>query len=94
MVERNLGERQRLVAAFGEKVLPERRGLEPVEARLGIEVGEDDRPFQCRHGLLELSHDVDAIVVATAVAVAVDGQEHARLDLCEPVDHASYAEIR
>ena len=42
---------------------------------------------------LERADDVEPVVVAAAVAVAVHGEEHSRLDLREPVDDARHAEV-
>ena len=50
--------------------------------------------LRARQAADELAHGAHAVVVAAAVAVAVDGQEHLRLDLREAVDHAARAELR
>ena len=71
------------------EVVPADRLLEAIELRLVVEVAEDDRPLERRHRLLERADDVEPVVVAAAVAVAVDGEQHSRLDLREPVDDAA-----
>ena len=45
------------------------------------------------HRVLERPHDVEPVVVAAAVAIAVHGEEEPRLDLREAVDDAADAEV-
>ena len=66
----------------------------PSERGLRVEVAEDDRPLEASASPPAAPHDVEPVVVAPAVAVAVDGEQDARLDLREPVDDAPRAEVR
>ena len=94
VVERHLRERQLLVSGPCEELVPAERVPEPADLRLGREVAEHDGVLERRHRLLEGAHDAEPVVIAAAVPVAVDGEEHTGLDLGEPVDDAPGAEIR
>ncbi len=73
----------------------ERRVVRPEEAVLpaaGVEVAEPhERPADLR---MDLLHHLRAVEVTPAVAVAVDREQHRRLDLREAVDHRARAEVR
>jgi hypothetical protein len=65
---------------------------EPLLPAAAVEVAEaHERPADLGMDLLD---DRRAVVVAPAVAVAVDRQQHLRLDLREAVDHRARAEVR
>ena len=93
VVERDLRERERFIVRLGQESVPGGCGRQADERRLGMQVAEHDRLLQCRHRRLQRAHDLEAVVVAAAVAVAVDGQEDARLDLREAVDDAPNPEV-
>ena len=59
-----------------------------------MEVGEDDRRRQARQRGADGGHLIGPVDRAVAVPVAVDREQHLRLDLAEPVDHAAGAELR
>ena len=61
--------------------------------RLGVEVGEEDGVLDARHRLLQLRDHRGAVEVLAAVAVAVDRDQHLRLDLGEAVDQRAGAEV-
>ncbi len=82
VVERQLLERQ-LGALAQEPVLPAR----------AVEVAERDHVLERRDLVRDLAHHPAAIEVLSAVPVAVDRQQHRRLDLREPVDHAARPEL-
>ena len=63
-------------------------------ADVGLEVGHDHHPLHGRQpldDLRDLVEDADRLAV---VPVAVDGEEHARRDLSEAVEHTLDAEVR
>ena len=70
----------------------------PSDVRLGastaVEVRHVDDVAQRRQGGDDVGDVVGAVDVLGAVAVAVDGDQHARLDLGEAVDHRAHAELR
>ena len=64
----------------------------PVLPAAAVEVAQPhERPADAR---VDLVDDLRAIEVAPAVAIAVDGEQHRRLDLREAVDHRARAEVR
>ena len=71
-----------------------RVALSSRRGRARVEVADHDRALQGRQRLLEQADDVEPSVLTAPVAVAVDREQHARLDLREPVDHAAHAEVR
>ena len=83
MVERHALELERLVGG--------RERLVPVA--LVPEVGQRHRALQRRHLGLHALDQLAAVMVLAAVAVAVDRQQHLRLDLGEAVDDAARAEV-
>ena len=68
------------------------RLLEAVLPARAVEVAEAHQP--AADLLVDAAHGVRAVEVAAVVAVAVDGQQHLRLDLREAVDHRAGAEVR
>ena len=70
-----------------------RERLVPV-APAGVEVAERHRVLERGHLALHALDQLAAVVVLAAVAVAVDGQQHLRLDLGEAVDDRARAEVR
>ena len=84
---------ERVVEGHGLEV--ERAVGGPEEAVLpaaAVEVAEPhERPADLR---VDRVDDGAAVEVPAAVAVAVDGQQHLRLDLREAVDHRARAEVR
>ena len=94
VVEGDVCEGKRLVVPLGRERLPGRRRPERPERGIRVEVGQDDRPLEAGHRVLQRPDDVEPVVVAPAVAVAVDGEQEARLDLREAVDDAARAEVR
>ena len=96
MLERHRREGERVV----DRPLPTKsssswRFPDPAERRApGGGTVEHDRALERGHRPLESLYDVEPVVVTAAVAVAVDREEHTRLDLCEPIDDAPDAEVR
>jgi hypothetical protein len=98
VVERQARVRDRAGRVWRQEVLPADRaanarqiGERPAGA---LEIRQYDHPLdrrQSRHDLRDLVDDRQGLAV---VPVAVDGHEHARLDLAETVQHAANAEIR
>ena len=66
----------------------------PAERRIRVEVAEHDRVLDRRQRREQLLTTAEPVEVLAAVAVAVDGEQHLRLDLGEAVDHAPGAEVR
>ena len=71
-----------------ELLVGRRERLVPVAA-VGVEVAERHRALERGHLALDALDQLAAVVVLAAVAVAVDRQQHLRLDLGEAVDDAS-----
>ena len=68
------------------------RAEEPVLPAAAVEVAQaHERPADARVDLLD---DAAAVEIAAAVAIAVDREQHRRLDLGEAVDHRARAEVR
>src|SRR3954471_1052027 len=88
MVEVELLELE-LAAHLGEGLVP----VDGVVDRPALEVRQHDDVLERRHLRHERAHDVAAVEVLAAVAVAVDGEQDLRLDLGEAVDHAALAEV-
>lgn len=90
VVERHRRERQRLVGRRGQ-LGPAQRAV--LRRRLRVEVGDADGVPQRRQGgpdRCDLGAPVHRLV---AVAVAVHGDQHCRLDLLPPVGDAAGAEL-
>src|SRR5438270_11519917 len=92
----------------GDRVAPERRSrprpgeqvrpqMDPGKARgrlrSGREIRHEDGRLQGGDLTPDLRDRVPAIVRAAVVAIPVDGEEHPRLDLPEPVHDAPDAEL-
>ena len=97
MIERQRREQgrrgtERSVTA-GQEVLPEDRAGHPGEVGLGVQERDDDQVLEPAQPGGDVGQSLQAVEVAAAVAVAVDGHEHAGADLAEAVDHAVGAEI-
>jgi hypothetical protein len=58
------------------------------------EVGHPDRVLEAGDRCLDLRDLVAAVEVLAVVAIAVDRQQHLRLDLRKTVDHRRRAELR
>ena len=78
----------------GGKVSPQNRGGLGGRPPGNRDQVDQDHRGQARQGFHHLAEHPDAGEFLAAVPVAVAGDEHLRLDLGEPVDHASGAEIR
>ena len=95
MVELDGGEGEVGAGVFGQQVRPA-QGRDRVCLRqggVGVEVvGQDDRAQagDLSAELLDGGADVEA---AAVVVVAVDRDQHGRLDLGEPVEHGAHAEV-
>ena len=86
-------ERELLEAELG----PGRPELTPRQRLRGavVEVGQEHRVLERSASAVRISATASrAVVVAAAVAVAVDGEQHLRLDLREAVDDRLDAEVR
>jgi hypothetical protein len=70
-----------------QQFVPEDGVLQAARVRLLVEVRHDDGLFQGGHLLLQSRHDIRAIVVLAAVAVAVHREEYLRVYLRQAVDH-------
>ena len=81
------------VGGGGQEVVPADRAAQLRDVRLGVEVGDDDGVLDRGHLGKQAGDDLAAIEVAAVVAVAVDAEEHLRLDLREPVDDRAGAEV-
>ena len=92
VVEGDVREGERLVLALGQEVVPGVASGAP-RAAAPVEVGQDDRPLEAAASRPAAPDDIEPVVVAPAVAVAVDGEQDARLDLREAVDDAAHAEV-
>jgi hypothetical protein len=85
-------ERQvRRVPAGREELRPRDR---PVERRVRVEVGQQHGRAQARHLRAQPVHDLAPVERSAVVAVAVDREQHGRLDLREAVHHAARSEVR
>ena len=80
---------EREISRFREQLGPGRRVGQCVRA-----VGDVHDVLDGRQPGADLGDLLAAVDVLGAVAVAGDGQQHLRLDLPEPVDHAAGAELR
>jgi len=60
---------------------------------LRVQVGHDHDMLQARQRIHQVADDGAAVEILAAVAVAVDREDHLRLDLAEAVDHALRAEV-
>ena len=69
---------------------PRERSL---KLRALLEVGEHHRVLERRQARADLRHGAEPVVVAAAVAVAVDREQHLRLDLGEAVDDRPDSEV-
>jgi N-acyl-L-homoserine lactone synthetase len=87
VLEGQLLERERRALATRQQVVPACVGV-------GVEVGHDDRRLERADLGLQRAHHVHAVEVPAVVAVAVDCDQHLRLDLREAVDHRARAEVR
>ncbi len=65
----------------------------PIQARIRIEVGQQHDVLDRRQLREDAAHDVEAVEVLAPVPVAVDREQHLRLDLGEAVDHAARPEL-
>src|SRR5918992_1927951 len=93
MVERQLLESLERGVLAGERV-PGERAPQAVEDRRLLDVRDDHDSFDGRQ-LLERSGNLRPDVMSlAAVEISVGGDENARFDLPEPVEHALYAEVR
>ena len=93
VVEGHLREGEPGIVAFSRELVPPRRVLQRAECWLVVEVAEYHRPLERGDRLLECADRVEPVVVATPVAIAVDREQHAGLDLREAVDDAPDAEV-
>ena len=94
VVERDALERESRSLAAATELVPGDRALESGEGRARIEVPEQDGVLDRRERREQLLQRVPAIEVPAAVAVPVDREQDAWLDLREPIDHAPGAEVR
>ncbi len=69
-------------------------GVGALERRVPVEVGQEHRVLECRQPRPDLRHGAEPVVVPAAVAVAVDGEQHLRLELGEAVDDGPDPEVR
>jgi hypothetical protein len=76
---------------LGEQVAPSHRASR--EAGPVAEERDEHQPLEAREPGDDLPHDVRAVVVAARVPIAVDGEEHLRFDLAEPVDDGAGPEV-
>ena len=83
MVERDLLERELRLAR--DDARPRERLRHAVQSRGGIEVRQEDHALQRRQLTDDLGQDRAPVERLSAVAIAVDGEHHLRLDLLEPV---------
>src|SRR5579884_80144 len=58
-----------------------------------LQIGKDERALQGRELAPQRRRRLAPLEVLAAVAIAVDGEEHLRLDLGEPVDDAAHSEL-
>src|SRR5687767_13753977 len=76
-----------------DEILPEPRTGDPGKVRLLTDVWNDDRLLDAR----QLSPDIrqlrQAVMGPSGVVVAVCREQHGRLDLAEPIEHALHAEV-
>ena len=92
--EERVIERHRLeaqVALVRGQLVPGHRVVDA--GRIGPEVGEDDGRGEARERRADGGHLGAAVHLALPVSVAVDREEHLRLDLAESVDDGSHAEL-
>jgi len=71
----------------------ERRAAMRPDERLPFLVPHD-HPLQRRQPRHHVAHLRAQVEPLAAIPVAVGGDEHTRLDLTEPIEHALHAEIR
>ena len=76
----------------GEQLVPRHRVRQRVV--LAADVGHVDDGPERRQPRSHLRHLLAAVDELVAVAVAGDGEQHRRLELAEPVEHAPRAELR
>src|SRR5215210_6957566 len=93
MVERHLLERELRAFVPGQELVPGYCALQSARVGIFCEIRKDDGLPNRRYLPLQPCDDLGPVVVLTAVAVAVDGEEHLRLYLLEAVDHATGAEV-
>jgi len=93
MGERDRREVERRALALGEQPLPAHGVRDRVMIGRRVEVVENDSGAQRLELVSEAGNDVEAIVVASSVAIAVDGEQDDRLDLREAVDDRAGAEV-
>ena len=85
VVERHLGEFQRTRRGHGFRPRHRLRKLRNVDGF--IKIGNQQQLLDRRQVREDFAHDIAAVEVTAAIAVTVDRQHHARLDLAEAVDH-------
>ena len=88
MLERHVLELEWL--ALGDQLVPGQRSL---ELGVGVERGQQDHVLEGGEPVAELFDDRATIELASAVAVAVDGEQQLRLDLREAIDQAPVSEV-
>ena len=94
MVERQLFERDVGRREVAQEIRQRHGTVDAADVGRLVEVGDHRDALHGRqllHDLAELAQHVDALA---AVPVAVDRQQHRRLDLAEAVEHALHAEVR
>ena len=88
-------ERQRVELerpGLGEELVPGDRVRQGIV--VAARVGDVDDRRQARQAVADRGDLLAAVDELVAVAVAGDGQQHLRLELAEPVEHAAHAELR
>src|SRR6266516_2557092 len=93
MVEGDLLETKLRALTGGEQLAPGDGALQERDVGSGVEVGDEDGPLERRHLLLQPRDRLDAVEVLATVAVAVDAEQHLRLDLREAVDDDAVARL-
>ena len=89
VVEAHLLEGER--ARLAHQVVPRQGARHTIGG--GVEIGHDDGRGHAGEADADLRHLLGAVDGLGAVAVAVDDEQHGRLDLRKAVDHAARAEL-
>ncbi len=93
VIGRNLLEDERGSRSSLAQLLPGQRSADARTSVLRVEIREHDGVLDRRQLREQLLHDSGAVEVLAAVPVAVDREQHLRLDLGEAVDHAPGTEV-